>query len=216
MLPLFILSIHSSPLSTVSVVKPYSDSIFSATLRFSFESSTIREVTPLYLVILSVSVFSKTTFDISSGIVTENTLPTPYVLSTFIVPPSISTKLLVIARPSPVPSIDVFLSASSLSNFVNKWESCSSFIPRPVSFTIISKLHILSVFSTTTFKSTRPLSVYLIAFDSKFDIICFTLFRSPYKTLGKLLSISTYNFKSFEPILVSSSFASFCISSLGL
>ena len=59
--------------------------------------------------------------------------PFPYCESTLILPPIISTSALVIARPSPVPSVVVFLSTSNLSNLVNSLLIISFLIPLPVS-----------------------------------------------------------------------------------
>ena len=147
---------------------------------------------------------------------TVNLDPSPYVESTTILPPIISTNDLVIASPSPVPSIVVFLSSSNLLNLVNKVSICSFFIPLPVSLTVIVSLDISFSFIQVTLKSIYPFSVYLTALDSKLVIICFTLPLSPYKVSGKSIAKSLLSSISFSPILVSAKVTKLLNSSKGL
>ena len=140
----------------------------------------------------------------------------PYLDWTLILPPIISTNFLVIARPSPVPSVVVFRSIPSLSNFVNNFVISSSLIPRPVSCTAIIKLHISLLFIHLTDSLTTPSSVYLIELESKLLTICFTWVLSPNNSYGRSGAISNLKSIGLSPILVASILASVSISSLGL
>ena len=100
--------------------------------------------------------------------------PSLYLLSTLIVPPINSTNLLVMASPKPVPSAVVFLSTSSRSNFVNNLLISSALIPRPLSLTLMISKQVSCLLMHFTFNSTKPFSVYLMAFDNKLFTTCLT------------------------------------------
>ena len=104
---------------------------------------------------------SDTTF---CGIDTVKIEPLPYSLSTSIVPPMRSTRLLVIASPKPVPSTVLLRSISRRSNLLKRTSLSSGLIPIPVSHTVITRIILLSsAFFERSLRLTEPLSVYLTA-----------------------------------------------------
>ena len=100
--------------------------------------------------------------------------PWPGVLSTAMLPPSISQKCLVIARPSPVPPYRRVVDASA---WLKAWKSrpcCSSVMPMPVSLT----MNEISPSPGLTSSSTRPSWVNLPALLNRLRRLCLSLVRS--------------------------------------
>ena len=104
-----------------------------------------------------------------------------------------------ISRPSPVPSILLFFSLSSLSYALKSFLRSSSLMPIPVSLTENLILHVSLVFSTpTALRVNPPISVYFAALLSRFRSICLILPESPYMRFGSDSSISRSKARSFS------------------
>ena len=185
-----------------------------ATLIFSLLSSTTRIDLLLQSTFLTFipkfnfCVFVNSSFIllIFCGIVTINMEPLPYCDDTFIFPPISSTNFLVIASPSPVPSVVVFFSTSNRSNLVNNFFIFSSFIPIPESCTVNIIVQVLFLFIHLALTSINPSFVYFIAFETKLFIICFICGLSPSNSYG--ISSAIFNLNS---IGLSSSFTLFTL-----
>ena len=177
---------QSIPLSDNSSIGLYFSNTLVATFKFNLLSSTtnILLFDKSKSTVVSTTFCSTTSLLIFWSIATVNLEPFPYVECTTILPPIKSINCLVIASPSPVPSIVVFLSSSSLWNLVNNLFISSVLIPLPESSTLTINLQILLFLTHLTLKSTYPVSVYLIAFVSKLTIIFFKLAWSPYNVDG--------------------------------
>ena len=70
------------------------------------------------------------------GMVTVKVVPTPFWLSTSMVPCIISTSLFTMGIPSPVPSILLSVVLFSLENSSKMWGRKSSDMPMPLSRTV--------------------------------------------------------------------------------
>ena len=124
--------------------------------------------------------------------------PFPYSLSTLMEPPISPKRLLVIARPRPLPSMVLLVSISSRLNLSKRFSRSSSLIPIPVSVTsILSWMTPSKPSSPLTVSVTVPSLVYLTALFKIFTIICLSLISSPNKVLGRFSSTSKKSFKTF-------------------
>ena len=128
--------------------------------------------------------------------------PLPYCDDTFILPPISSTNFLVIASPSPVPSVVVFFSTSNRSNLVNNFFIFSSLIPIPESCTVSIIVDILSLFMHFALTFTNPLFVYFIALETRLLIICLICGLSPNNSYGISGAISTLKSIGLSLILI--------------
>ena len=106
---------------------------------------------------------------------TQNTLPTPTVLSTPIEPPINSTRCLQTTRPMPVPSSTPDSWPSRLKGW-NSWASLSAERPSPWSWKKIRMRPPGRAWQRTS--TVPPTRLYLIAFDSRFTNSCLTRVRS--------------------------------------
>ena len=111
----------------------------------------------------------------SPGKLSVNREPFPSTDSTVMSPPSALPILRLTARPRPTPSLLLPLFCMI---FVKGWKSLESWsllMPRPESSTSISKHRFAFICELIL---TKPVLVYLIAFDMRLIRICFTLFTS--------------------------------------
>ena len=119
-------------------------------------------------------------FSVASRLaVKKKVLPWPSSLSTQILPPIISDKLLEMVRPKPVPP---YLRVVEESTWVKLAKIASSFsfgIPIPLSVTEKRKVLLLVSGSATTRRITSPFSVNFRALLIRFNMICLSLAGSP-------------------------------------
>ena len=115
----------------------------------------------------------------------------------------ISTSILEIARPKPVPSLVLFFSRSTRSNLPKSLPIFSSLIPIPVSDTaMMSSMTdlpsgLFSPFLPVIFSETLPSSVYFTALFRMFVITCLTLTTSPKSLSGRFSSTSVSKVRFF-------------------
>jgi len=163
---------------TLILNKPISPS---ATLMLNSLSSTTRTLAlGAYRVCPSAKLLLTLTSSLlpnTTGIITRKTLPCSYSLSTIIFPPIISTKVLLIESPKPVPTMVRFCSVSIRWKVLNSFGRSSLRIPMPLS--LISNVSLSSEAVTLNF--TYPFSVYLTAFPQIFVNTCLSLISSPYR-----------------------------------
>ena len=133
---------------------------------------------------------------------------------TFILPFISFVSCFVMARPSPVPSICLFLFSSNRENESKRCEIFSDLMPMPVSDIVkviiiffagcepvTLLLFMASAFCCSdipTFNVTEPFSVYFIALFNMFTSICRMRTSSPYSLAGRFLSLSTLNASPFS------------------
>ena len=106
---------------------------------------------------------------------TQNTLPTPTVLSTPMAPPISSTRCLQTTRPMPVPSSTPASCPSRLKGW-NSWASLSGDRPSPWSWKL-TRMRSPGTGRQRT-STVPPTRLYLIALDSRFTNSCLTRVRS--------------------------------------
>jgi hypothetical protein len=120
---------------------------------------------------------------LSKGIYKMNIDPLLTLDSTVMSPPKACARFLLTVRPNPTPSL---LSSLKFMIFVNYWNNIFNWflsIPTPESCTMIYICFLRRSIPPLTI--TCPTYVYLIAFETKFIIICLSLFSSIIKISGR-------------------------------
>ena len=128
---------------------------------------------------------------------TIKVVPTPYSLSTSIVPSISSIREWVIASPSPLPSTVLFLSTSNLLNLSKRESISSGFMPIPVSFTLRTRRIPFSCSIPLSESVILPSCVYFTALFKIFTITWRILISSPKSLSGIVSSMSNCSFRAF-------------------
>ena len=170
-------TVFISEFSSISFIR----SVFTG---WSSHKSTVMPASLFLLLFFTFSVLSGIFSAFLTGRYTINCVPAFSSVSSSIKPSIISTRLLTIESPRPVPSILVTALVSSWEYGSNAFLANSLLIPEPLSHTVILQLQLLTVLSRNSAISwtVPPLWVNFIAFESRFKNICLNLRLSTYTT----------------------------------